>query len=285
MGAIERMNWSTLKHLAVSARNMKYRVDHPQEDTPALKLGRALHCLLIEPQNFDDRWVVSSTCSGVVKKSGEICGSTGSLYLSGKWYCKVRGHAPAGAGDLPNGLESITTEERELAKILAARIAEHPAAAETLRGGKAEERLEWIDAESGVACKGRLDWLKPSRVVDLKTTCTETPREFMADAARRGYHGQLAWYHYGAIAAGRIPQDAPLPRIVAVSTVEPYDVAVYEFTPEALEAGRLFFRELLTKYTDCLAAEIWPGHSPDLQPFELPKWAEGMQAVEARGEF
>ena len=261
---------------------MKWRIDHPQEDTPALKLGRALHSALLEPETFEKVWVVSSACAAT-KKSGEPCSAAGSLYLDGAWYCKVKGHAPAGAGDLPEGIESIDAKERELAKVCAQRIGEHRIASDTLRGGKAEEALEWTDEETGIACRGRLDWLRPDYVVDVKTTRTETPREFVQDAARMRYHGQLAWYHFGAIAAGRLAVDAPPPRIVAVSTSEPYDVAVYEFVPAALEAGRLCFRELLDRYIECQAADWWPGHSPDLQAFDLPNWADGGAAVEMRG--
>lgn len=275
-----RMNWSSLKHIAISPALFKWRVEQPQEDTAALKFGRALHCLILEPTQFDRRWVVAAPCTAI-KKSGEICGSTGSLYMAGAWFCKVRGHAPDGAGDPPEGIESITPDQREIARFCAARIAAHAVASETLSDGRTEEALEWTDQFTGIACKGRLDFLR-HRVVDLKTSCMETSREFLNDAASRLYHGQIAWYHDGAIAAGRLPDDAPRPRIVAVSNVEPYDVAVYEFDETSLEAGRIVYRDLLRRYIECDAADWWPGHSPDLLPFELPPWAEGMRAAEER---
>ena len=266
----DRLNWSTLKHIAVSPRMLKWRLTHPQEETDAIKFGLAFHCLILEPEKFEKLWVTAGPCAGV-KKSGELCGSQGSLYLDGAWYCKVRGHAPEGAGELPEGVRSITSEQRETAKICAEQLKAHRVASDTLKGGKREESLEWqVDK---TACKGRLDFLRPDYVVDLKTTCETTPREFESQSARMLYHGQLAWYHDGAIAAGRLPQDAALPRIVSVETVEPYDVAVYKFTPEALEAGRSVYRTFLARYLECVACDYWPGHSPDLRLLDLPHWA------------
>lgn len=267
---MDRLNFSTLKHIATSPRMLQWRLTHPTPDTDVLKFGRAFHCLILEPEKFDKRWTVAGQCLAL-KKSGGICGSQGSLYYEGAWFCRVKGHAPEGAGDLPEGIESITSEQSETAKICAAQIAAHRVARETLKGGVREESLEWQIGTT--ACKGRLDFLRPDMVVDLKTTCETTPREFTGQAARMLYHGQLAWYHDGAIAAGRLPQDAPLPRIVTVETVEPYDVAVYQFPPEALEAGRAVYRTLLARYLECVAADFWPGHSPDLRTLDLPHWA------------
>ena len=267
---MNRLNWSTLKHIATSPRMLQWRLTHPTPDTDVLKFGRAFHCLILEPQEFDRRWTVAGPCAGVTK-SGKVCGNQGSLYSCGVWYCKVERHAPTGAGDLPDGIESITSEQRETAKICAEQIKAHRVASETLRGGVREEALEWQIETT--ACRGRLDFLRPDYVADLKTTCETTPREFNAQSARMLYHGQLAWYHDAAIAAGRLPADAKLPRIVTVETVEPYDVAVYQFTAEALDAGRAVYRTLLARYRECVAAEYWPGHSPDLRYLDLPHWA------------
>ena len=278
---MDRLNWSTLKHIATSPRMLQWRLTHPTPDTDVLKFGRAFHCLILEPEKFDARWVTAGPCSAV-KKSGEVCGVQGSLYFKGAWYCKVRGHAPEGAGDLPDGVESISSDQRETAKICAEQIKAHRVASKTLKTGKREEALEWqFDT---TACKGRLDFLRPDYVVDLKTTCETTPREFTGQAARMLYHGQLAWYHDGAIAAGRLPKDAPPPRIVTVETVEPYDVAVYAFNAEALEAGRSVYKTLLARYCQCLAADCWPGHSPDLRMLDLPHWAIPRKPPELRAD-
>jgi hypothetical protein len=125
-----------------------------------------------------------------------------------------------------------------------------------------------------------VDYLRPNDLVDLKSTRRETVREFTADAARNLYHGQLAWYLDGAIAAGRLPKDAGLPYIVAVSTAEPFDVAAYQLSKISLEAGRILIRDLVNKYQQCTASDLWPGIAPDLGVLDLPAWASGMQGSE-----
>src|SRR5262245_29847218 len=92
----KRLNWSTLKHMAVSAKLLKWRMEHPEPETPALVLGTAIHCAVLEPQEFQKRWIVAGSCAAIAKTSGQPCTSQGSLFLDGKWYCKVKGHAPEG---------------------------------------------------------------------------------------------------------------------------------------------------------------------------------------------
>lgn len=279
---MKRLNWSTLKHIAVSPALLKWRVEHPRPDTPALRLGRAIHCAILEPDKFDGRWIVPNKC-GVPKKAGGKCENPGVLLHRGWWYCRLKNHAPIEHKDvdeLPEGTEILTQEDMELAKTCGRNVLEHKIAGPMLQGGKCEESIEWEDPLTGIACRGRLDCLKPEEVVDVKSSRKETPREFELDAARNLYHGQIAWYHDGAIAAGRLPKDAANPVIIMVSTVEPYDVAVLGITQPTLEAGRNLYKSLIRKYAECQDAEYWPGIGPDLMSLELPRWAEGMEVPE-----
>lgn len=275
---MKQLNWSTLKYMAVSPALLRWRVDHPRPETDALRLGRAIHCAVLEPKEFPKRWIVPNKC-GTPKKSGGKCENPGVLLHRGWWYCRVKGHAPIEAksvDDVPEGIEVLTQEGFELAKLCGDNVLKHKLAAKTLAGGKYEESIEWEDPTTGIACRGRLDCLQPQEVVDLKSTRKETPREIEVEFARLLHHGQIAWYHDGAIAAGLIPKDAPNPLIVVVTNVEPYDVAVFCIPDVTLEAGRRLYRDLIRRYANCQAAELWPGIGPDLLGLELPPWAEGM---------
>jgi hypothetical protein len=276
-----RLNWSTLKHIATSPRLLKWRVEHPTPDSEPLRLGRAIHCAVLEPQAFGGRWIMSTTCQATTKSTGEFCKSEGSRYSGGKWYCRVRGHAPEGATDGPGeGIEVIDKAGFELATICAENVYSHGPAAKLLSGGKSEREMEWTDPESGIECRGRVDYLRPTDLVDLKSTRRETVREFTGDVARSLYHGQIAWYTDGAIAAGRLPKDAGRPYIVSVSTEAPYDVAAYQLSQASLEAGRILVRDLIGRYQRCMAADMWPGIAPDLVNLELPNWSPGMNGIE-----
>ena len=276
---MERLNWSTLKYIATSPRLLHWRVDHPRPETPALRIGRAIHCLILEAGEFEKRWICAGPCEAV-KKKGDVCGSGGSLYLEGSWYCRIKSHAPEGAGDPPEGIEVVTPEELDLVKVCAESLRGHKVASEILSNGDAEQEMEWEDPETGIACRGRVDYLKANAIVDLKSTRQETVRAFTMDVARNLYHGQLAWYHDGAIKAGRLPADAELPYIIAVSTAEPYDVAPFQLSKYTYQAGQILYRDLLLKYKQCQASEWYPGIAPDLLELEVPPWAEGMQGSE-----
>lgn len=277
-----RLNWSTLRLIATSPKLLAWRVEHPQPESPALRLGRAIHCAILEPEEFPKRWLVADQCAAKTK-AGSRCESSGILYHSGEWYCRVRGHAPEGAGALPEGLEMIQLDEIELVRICAENVRAHRPAVKILSGGKSEQEMEWTDTETGIECRGRVDYLRANDLIDLKSTRRETVREFAMDVARNLYFGQLAWYHDGAIRAGRLPADAARPYIVAVSTVEPYDTMAFQISSATLEAGRILYRDLLQRYARCQAAGWWPGIAPDLETLDLPDWAPGMQGSEDSG--
>jgi exodeoxyribonuclease VIII len=275
-----RLNWSTLKYIATSARLLKWRVEHAQAETEALRRGRSIHCAILEPTEFPKRWVTATKCCAVTKGNG-TCKNQGKLYFEQQWYCGVSGHAPAGSTPTPGeGIEVMSEEDMKITTLCAESAFSHGPAADLLQGGKAEQKMEWKDPESGIECRGTIDCLRTDALIDLKSTRRETVREFAMDAARNLYHGQLAWYHDGAITAGRLPKIAAPPFVVAVSTCEPYDVAAFQLSQITLEAGRILIRDLVAKYQQCLAADLWPGIAPDLAVLDLPSWAPGMQGSE-----
>lgn len=267
----QRLNWSTLKLLATSPKLLHWRSIHKREDTPALALGRAIHCAVLEgKETFSLRWLVQGQCSATVKSTGKRC-ENGGIYRKGaKWYCGVKGHAPDGA-KTPAG-EVLSKEQLEVVTHVKRSVRAHPVADKMLSGGNSEVEIQWEDPDTGILCRGRVDYLTHT-VPDLKTTRHTDLREMVNEATRLLYYGQLAWYFDGAIQAGLITPDAPNPSIVFASTAEPYDVAPLTLSDETLEAGRTLKRSLLMRYSECVITEMWPGICPDGGVFELPHWA------------
>lgn len=254
--AIDAVNWSTLVHLATSPMMLRWRADHPREDTRALRLGRAIHCAVLEPERWEREYVARPDFGDLRTKAAK--------QARAEWLV-----------DLPAGVEVLEPEEYELAERCGRAVREHPVAASLLRGGRAEEVVTWTDEETGLACKARLDFITPAYVLDLKSTRQTTLRAIWRDFASRLYHGQVAFYQEGAIATQRIPHDAEPPRIIAVQTVEPFDVIAARMTREDLERGTGLFRSLLRQYADCQAVDLWPGLAPNLVEVDLPAWAPG----------
>lgn len=248
------LNWSTLKHMATSPRLLRWRVDHPRPDTPALTRGRAIHCAVLEPERWASEYVPLPVFPDGRTKAGK---AAKAAFME----C------------VKPGVEVLSASEHELAERCAEAVRSHPAAAELLRGGRTEETVTWVDPVEEIACKGRLDWIGPAGILDVKTTRHESIRLIASDCARYLYHGQLAWYHDGARAARLIPPDAEPPHVIFVQTCEPYDVVPARLSEDDLLRGRGLYRDLLSRYVECVAADWWPGMEPGVLDLALPGWA------------
>ena len=263
------LHWSTLREVAVSPRHARWRADHPRADTPALALGRAVHCAVLEPE----RWARD------YRREPEW----GDLRTRGAKEARAAWRA-----DLPLGAVTLSAEQHALAEICASSVRAHVVAAELLRAGRAEVTLEWLQPHPRtgreVECAGRLDWIDPNgRVLDLKTTRHTSLRAIEADLARYLYHGQIAWYRQGAGRSGACPPDAAEPVLVVVQTVEPYDCVCLRTTQPIYAAGMALVDRLLATWLDCAEAGWWPGLAPGMLDWELPRWADEAE-VSASGE-
>ncbi len=245
------VNWSSLKHMATSARLYQYHQQHPVADKPAWALGRAVHTLVLEPDKFADEYAVYG---------GRRAGKTWKAFA------------------LENATRDILkTSDAELAKRIADAVLSHPAVAPLLDGAQVEQALRWIDHGTEIKCKGRLDIItKQGGLADLKTTRS---LEWFAkkDFAAYLYHGQFAFYDWGLRSTTGNP-DAPPPMVIAAETVPPYDVGVFEISPDVLLAGQNLMERLLDQLKHCLETDKWSGQYPEPTALELPRWADGVEA-------
>lgn len=253
---IDAVNWSTLVHLATSAKLLEWRRTHAREETAALRIGTAIHCATLEPERFARAYVVQPDLGDGRTKAGKAARA--------EWE-ETRDRSAI----------VLDADEHELVVRCSTEARAHPAVRDLLRGGRVEEVLTWTDEETGVACKGRLDYLSPGYVLDLKSTRAETVHAFACEIASRLYHGQAAFYLDGAIAAGRVDRLASQMLLIGVQTVEPYDVIPGRLQPEDIARGRSLYRSLLRRYAGCRAAGWWPGLAPGVVNLALPEWARG----------
>lgn len=243
---IKALNWSSLRDMAASPLMYQWRQEHPRPDTAAMALGRAIHCAVLEPYEFETRYALRPDGLDGRTKEGRA------------WLADVR----------ERGLEALGVDDARTVALVREAVREHEVAHRLLEGCLYEQALTWV--LDGIACKGRLDALDRGSIVDLKTT--RSLADFARDFARLSYHGQLAWYADGARLAGAVDADARA-YVVAVETSEPYDVAAFVLPDDVLELGRTLYRTLLDLWVSCREADCWPGRHPALTPLELPRWA------------
>jgi hypothetical protein len=242
--AIKATNWSTLRAMAISPKHYQYALTTPRPDTPAMRLGRAVHTATLEPDVFPLQWTVYDG-----RRAGKVWDEFAAV----------------------NADKSIlTVDEYETALAIRDAVHAHKSARRLLRYGKPEVSLRWVDKQTRQRCKGRLDWLRGDTLIDLKTSRDVDPHAFGRTAAQLDYHGQLAFYRRGLLATGHNP--GPV-YIIAVENSGPFDVMVYEVDDDVLAWGDEIVGSLLHQLKVCRKRRSWPGRDSGVQELQYPSWA------------
>ena len=267
---INALNFSTLKHIAVSPAYLRYVMDNPEEkgDTDAYRRGRAIHCATLEPERFERDFIVVPDFDQMARDK------YGSLRTKEAQQSRDTARAEWESSANPEA-EQITEENRETALRCASAVLSHPKACDLLSGARFEQAVQWIHPETGIHCKGRLD-IVTDRIVDLKSTRHNTMREVARAAAQYDYHVQCAWYHDGAKTAGLIDGNKHPAMIVVHATPGSkfVDVAVLDMdlNPFTLDAGRRTYEKWINLYAGCLSANLWPGMCSGSEEWTVPQW-------------
>jgi exodeoxyribonuclease VIII len=244
---------SMLSKIAISPLHFKESQNNPVEKTDALIFGSLLHCLVLEPENFNRDFAIEPIVNKRTNEGKEILVQ---FYLE-------------------NAEKTIVNEEQlKLANILKDKIMEHEIARKLLIGkGETEVSLFWEDEETGIKCKGRPDKLFKKIIVDLKTSRSAKPEEFMKHAYEFNYHKQAYWYSWGY---EQCFKEEPKGFVfIAVEKEKPYAVAVYEVTELFKEIGKIEARQNLLTYKDCADKGKWwgyDGEKPIIHDLDPPDW-------------
>ena len=240
---IDRLNYSKLK---LMAKSPAHYMAAPRKDSDAMKLGRAVHLAVLEPDRF----------------AAEVAIWTGERRAGKLWEAFKEANA---------GKELLSEEEHRQAHLVAEAVRNDPTAARYLTVGTPETTVLW-DA-GGHACKSRLDWVGTSALVDLKSTRDASPASFGRDAYNMHYAAQAAFYsdaHY--VATGEA-----LPFvIVAVEPNDPFAVVTYRIPDALIALGRQQYLSWLDRLTYCLERKTWPSYAEGEIDLCLPRWAEGV---------
>lgn len=239
---LDGINWSLLKHMAQSPLRYRYEREHPRQDTATFQIGRAIHCAVLEPDEFPLRYAVY--------KGGRRAGKAWDEF------------------EAANQDRDAILKVDEYQKCLDIRDAvhTHPVAGPLLSQGEVEVTHQWEDTETGLPCKARLDHVSSVSLTDLKSASSVQVRDFSGAIARYLYHGQLA--HYLDSLDDLVPV-----RIVAVEKEPPYEVAVFLLPQWVIDEGAALRRRLLRDLSRCMDRDEWPCMYPFEQEIELPGWA------------
>lgn len=240
---------------------------HPDHDkrTKALEFGKALHCATLEPDEFERIYTVLPE-DAPQRPTDAMLNATGKRTENSQfridWWANYRA---ANAGKI-----ELSAEDFDRVRYMGDSMRATPEAAGLLTGGLREATLRWIDEETGVECKARVDNFEPHEwMVDLKS-CEDAGEPFARAAAGYGY--DLAAFHYasGAEACG---VGVPHYILLACESSPPYDCVPYYFGFAEQQRGQAIRNRALRTQAECIRTGRWPGRSAGLTQLTYPTWA------------
>lgn len=255
----DAMSQSAAKPLARSPQHYLAYLRR-QENTKALRTGHITDTLVFEPKLFSKNYKVKPRT--YTNDNGEVKPWHGGAQACKDWMEEAE----------RSGKIIISGPEYDEAVRLSTAVREHDAAKDILAEGKSQLSMVWADEETGIICKGRIDWLCGAGIVDLKTTkdAGPEPHQFGREIVTYGYHVQGAFYHDGYEQLTGEDRDFI---IIAAEKGSPHAVAVYRVGSLSLQAGRSIYRRALYNYRQCKQWDEWPGYSQYIEPLDIPRWA------------
>lgn len=219
------------------------------QPTASMRLGSALHCLVLEPDVFEETYTVAPSCDRRTKE----------------------GKAAWAAFEASNnGKTLLSADERESVHFMAESILRHGKARQILEAESKREFSVKFPMEY-VPCKTRFDLVIPGLIVDLKTATDPSPDGWIKSAANYGYHRQAAFYRFAY--SHHFGSDAEHCHLV-VRNQAPYEVAIYMLDEDAIRVGELQVLESLRRLRECRDSGKWsaPWESGFMR-LSLPRWA------------
>jgi hypothetical protein len=265
---------SVLKEARISAAHMRLASVRVEDDaTAATELGIGVHCAILEPALFEQRYVRG-------------------LNRPRRGGVNVAAHAAFDLEQLTAGREVLSDREYEKCLRIRDALARQEWRGALLDGpGLVELSLLWTDDDSAVRCKARIDrvtlsyqrsgWPSPAPVVvDVKTAEDATPEGFRRAISRYSYHVQARLQLEGLAAhdpktwldPGTLEVRPEQYVWLVLEKAEPWEAALYSPSTEMLEEGGLRLRHALAVWADCERTGRWPGFSPEPLLLDLPAW-------------
>lgn len=252
----DAVNASSLKALERSPAHYRHAKDNPRtEDSEALVVGTLAHMAMFQPALMDD--LVRVWTPPINPKTGKPYGMDTNAAAGDR----------ATFADMNRGKMIVTEGQMAVASAVAAAGRANPEVRALLElPGAAEVSIVWDDEDTGLRCKGRIDWLAKGLFLDLKTCEVASNRAVSAMAMRYGYFTQMAFYADGLEKLYKRKHEA---WIIAVEKEPPHGMGRYRVHELGIEWGRKSYKAALSVIAECEKSGVWPGYADgELSPPE-----------------
>lgn len=247
--AIDALSASGAKHLLRSPAHYLAQKEKPMEPTASMRLGTAVHTMILEPEKAD----IEIARAPKVDKRTKVGKETIELF--------EREH---------QGKLILDADVFDKAAAIADAVARHPIARDLLQGGQPEVSMLW-KAYDGVPCKARFDYYRGDGIVDVKTTQDASPEAFARSIASFKYHMQAAHYLQGYREV--TGWDADYFTFVAVESEPPYAIGIYRLDEASLQTGRMLMEKAAMAFRTAADPVQWKGYARDIETISVPSWA------------
>lgn len=276
------LSYSSMKDLAVSPLRFWHCHLNPErpaeEPTAEMKIGSALHCAVLEPAAFDERYaceISAEDYDGCLVTMEDLRGWLRDKGLTprGSRKAEVIAQVQAHDPDWPILDVLLESQERDTAgkttfkkddwrRIAAAAqaLVDEPKLKQILDDGKPEVSILSTDKETGVPLKARLDWATPKVTLDLKTFSQKRGKSIdqtVADAIfYEKYHHQ--GYFYSSLRGWPTSWDGDYV-IAFVESEEPHEVRIKALRAKHGGQPNLYWlraaletKQMIRLYAECM---------------------------------
>lgn len=221
---IDRLSHSTMKHFEQSPLHYLYEKRNKTEPTPAMILGSAFHCLVLEPDKYDETYAVAPQ----VDRRTNVGKETWSMFCNA------------------NQGKKILTEEMalQIKRMRDALYLNGPAKELLDQINETEKALFWVQKETGVECKGKIDGIGDV-IIDLKT-CMDARPEFFHKTILNDYKRQPSLYREGAKQNKMGSKDF---YFIAIEKEPPYGISCHKIARDFLDYGDQSIYQLCGDYS------------------------------------
>jgi len=242
--ALKVLDKSTPLHLTASKEE--------REDTPAFRIGRALHARVLTPEVYGDGFVVAPDVDRRTKAGKEeyerfVAGAVGKTVLS--------------------------YDDSVLVEAMRASICNHRSAKMLVDACGMDTELTLRGTWRGVQCKARIDgWIESTgTIIDVKThSGLASPQEFARASYNFGYWTQFAFYRELLRAAGKEVSNVVL---IVVEKSKPHAVMCAGMHEDGLDSATARLPEMVDLYNQYVANPT-KGWSDDVLEIRIPAWAQ-----------
>jgi hypothetical protein len=222
------LSFSSLKEFAKSPKHYMDYISRPKTPpTDAMKLGSAVHCMILTPELFNDQFSVAPE----INKRTNAGKEEWALFASQN-----------------EGKDILSNDDYEHARRLSDGVLANPYVRNLLNHCYAFEE-EWGAEINDLPFKGFYDAVADDYVIEIKTISDGNPKSVMSDFYKRKYHMQAALYSTASLGKDVY--------YIVVETSAPYINYVALADKSYIEKGAQDFGYYSRKFMNCMYSNKW----------------------------